>query len=356
MPSKQITYAEAVRSALDYCLDNDPDVVLIGEGVPDPKGIFGTTAGLQEKYGEDRVLDMPLSENAMTGICIGAAINGLRPVLVHQRVDFALLSMDQIINNAAKWRYMFNGKMSVPMVIRMIVGRGWGQGPQHSQSLQSLFAHIPGLKVYMPTFADDARNMMIDAIEDDDPVIFIEHRWLHPIQETITKPVGNNSTSGAKLVRTGDRITIAAFSYMVIEALHAARVLSEYGIEVEILDMRYVRPLDVESVIKSTEKTGNLIVAEAAVSMCGVSAEVVAAVCESSIHLLKKPPIRITMPDHPVPTTHFLSSDCYTGAFDIIDAVVKLLDVNISMDEIAKSHLQQEFLRDVPYHDFIGPF
>ena len=182
---RYITYVEAIREALDQAMDLDSSVIVIGEGVPDPKAIFNSTAGLREKYGVERVFDMPLAENGLTGVCIGAAISGMRPVMIHQRIDFALLSVDQLINNAAKWYYMFNGKSNVPLVIRMIVGRGWGQGPQHSQSLQALFALVPGLKVVMPTTAHDAKGMMMAAIKDNNPVIFIEHRWLHHVKDVL---------------------------------------------------------------------------------------------------------------------------------------------------------------------------
>lgn len=356
MPNKRISYAEAIREALDYCLEKDPNVVLIGEGVPDPKGIFGTTSELADKYSSDRVFDMPLSENAMTGMCIGAAINGMRPVLVHQRLDFSLLSMDQIINNAAKWHYMFDGKMSVPLVIRMIIGRGWGQGPQHSQSLQSLFAHIPGLKVLMPTFAMDAKLMMINAIEDNNPVIFIEHRWLHTIKVDRSDNSSVEEVNGAKIVRKGVNITIAAFSYMVIEAVHASRVLQEYGIAVEVIDMRYVRPLDTEKVIYSVGKTGHLIVADTGVSMCGISAELVAAVCEENFSALKNAPVRITAPDHPIPTSRFLANECYPSAKDIVRSVLKMLTHTEDFDVIVEKHFQRNFPEDVPYHNYVGPF
>ena len=158
---RKIRFFEAIREAIGQSMEKDDSVFVIGEGVPDPKGIFGTTLGLQEKYGTNRVLDMPVSENGMTGVCIGAALTGLRPILIHQRLDFSLLSLDQIINNAAKWHYMFGGRLSVPLVIRLIIGQGWGQGAQHSQNLQALFAHIPGLKVVMPSNAYDAKGLLI---------------------------------------------------------------------------------------------------------------------------------------------------------------------------------------------------
>ena len=182
---RELTYAQAIQEGLHQSMEADARVILVGEGVPDPKAIFATTAGLRDRFGSARVFDMPLSENGMTGICIGAALSGLRPVMVHQRIDFALLAMDQLVNNAAKWHYMFDGLANVPLVIRVIIGRGWGQGPQHSQSLQALFAHIPGFKVVLPATAYDAKGMLISAIEDNNPVIFIEHRWLHNIKDAV---------------------------------------------------------------------------------------------------------------------------------------------------------------------------
>ena len=175
--NREIKFGEAIREAIDICMRDDKSVFIIGEGVPDPRGIFGSTLGLKEKYGGDRVLDMPLSENGMTGVCIGAALKGMRPIMTHQRMDFALLSMDEIINNAAKWHYMFGGKINIPLVVRMIIGRGWGQGAQHSQNLQALFAHIPGLNVIMPTTPYDVKGLLISSVENNNPVIFIEHRW-----------------------------------------------------------------------------------------------------------------------------------------------------------------------------------
>ncbi|HEY9765762.1 MAG TPA: alpha-ketoacid dehydrogenase subunit beta, partial [Chroococcales cyanobacterium] len=221
MNRRELTYSQAINEALDQALERDPSVYLIGEGVPDPKGIFGTTLGLQEKFGSARVMDMPLSENGMTGVAVGSALMGLRPVMVHQRLDFALLALDQIVNHAAKWHYMFAGQQSVPLVIRLILGRGWGQGPQHSQSLHSWFAHIPGLKVVMPTTPHDAKGLLMKSIEDDNPVIFIEHRWLHDIKgEVPTEPYGV-ALGSCRVAREGKDLTIVSASYMTLEALKA---------------------------------------------------------------------------------------------------------------------------------------
>src|SRR6267154_10325 len=216
-----MTFAEAIRDALAVALAADPAVIVFGLGTDDPKGVFGTTLGLQQQFGGERVFDVPTSENALTGFAVGAALNRLRPVLTHQRLDFALLSMDQLVNNAAKWHFMFGGRRNVPITIRMIIGRGWGQGPTHSQSLQAWFAHIPGLKVVMPTTAADAKGLLLSSIFDHDPVIFLEHRWLHNLTGEVQPGDHRVPIGRARLLREGDDATIVAMSYTTIEALHA---------------------------------------------------------------------------------------------------------------------------------------
>ncbi len=349
--------AEAIQDALMLCLERDDDVVIIGEGVPDPKAIFGTTAGLRERFGPQRVFDMPLAENGLTGICIGAAITGLRPIMVHQRIDFALLAMDQLVNNAAKWHYMFAGQASVPLVVRVIVGRGWGQGPQHAQSLQALFAHIPGLKVVMPVFPEDAKGMLCAAVQDNGPVMFIEHRWIHQVQGDV--PVGyfEAPLSGACVRRAGRHITIAAFSYMVIEALNVAAALADLGIEVEVIDMRCVRPLDVETVLRSVQKTGRLLVADTGHKGFGVAAELVASVVERGMSSLKAAPVRVATDDIPSPTSPAWAAEYYPVARDIAAQVIRLCQI----EESEKSRkvlngLLSEIPADVPNPAYRGPF
>ena len=233
---RELSFADSIKEATDFCLGEDESVLLVGLGVPDPKGIFGTTIGLQDKYGSDRVMDMPLAENGMTGVMIGASLNGFRPILTHQRVEFALLSIEQIVNQAAKWYYMNAGQQHVPLVIRLIVGRGWGQGAQHSQSLESWFAHIPGLKVVMPSNAYDAKGMLISSVEDNNPVIFIEHRWLHNTVDYVPVDGYRVPIGKAKIAREGKDLTIVAHSYMVLESLRCAEVLADYGISIEVID------------------------------------------------------------------------------------------------------------------------
>ena len=357
--TRQISYVEAIREALYQSMAEDDHVIVIGEGVPDPKAIFNSTVGLQEKFGKDRVFDMPLSENGVTGACIGAAISGMRPVLIHQRIDFALLSLDQLINNAAKWHYMFNGKSNVPLVIRMIIGRGWGQGPQHSQSLQALFALVPGLKVVMPTTAYDAKGMMISAIKDNNPVIFLEHRWLHHVIDTVPESIYEVPLDKAKIICKGSDITIAAFSYMTFEALITVRaLLNIMGISVELIDMRSVRPLDSQAVIDSVKKTGRLIVADTSHKTGSISAELISQVIESAFESLKAAPIRVCSPDFPTPTAPNMTEEYYPTPGKIADAVFKIInkDLNTNAYKDLMLSLTRKGRHDIPNREFKGPF
>jgi len=356
---RDITYAQAVREGLDQAMEQDASVIVIGEGVPDPKAIFNTTSGLQEKYGARRVFDMPLAENGATGFCIGAALSGMRPVMIHQRVDFALLAMDQLVNNAAKWHYMFNGKTSVPMVVRVIVGRGWGQGPQHSQSLQAMFAQVPGLKVVMPTTAYDAKGMLIAAIEDNNPVIFIEHRWLHQIKDNVPAAYYRVAIGQAKVLHAGDAVTVAAFSYMAVESLIAAKALmTAMGIAIEVLDMRSVSPLDVTSVLHSVRKTGRLIVADTAFRTGSIAGELISQVVEQAFNALVTPPIRIASPDHPVPTSQFMAENYYPDPKTVADAVIDMLGADKNSDAYRTlcAMLLRDGPHDTPNRGFTGPF
>jgi acetoin:2,6-dichlorophenolindophenol oxidoreductase subunit beta len=357
--NRSLTYVEAIREALDQAMAADSRVVLIGEGVPDPKAIFTTTAGLLEKYGSRRVFDMPISENGLTGVCIGATLCGIRPVMVHQRVDFSLLAADQIINNAAKWHYMFNGLANVPLVIRMIVGRGWGQGPQHSQSLQALFAMIPGLKVVMPTTAFDAKGMLLSAIDDNNPVIFIEHRWLHHVSDHVPEEAYRVPIGHARRLQEGGDVTVVACSHMALEALRAGQALAQQlDIHLDIVDLRSIRPLDIETVLASVEKTGRLIVADTAHQTGGIAGEIIAQVVETSFNKLKMPPVRICLPDFPTPTSPFMTDGYYPTAQTIADAALKQLNHSpnpIDYDNLCHA-LKHNTPHDVPNRTFQGPF
>lgn len=351
--TRELHFYEAIREAIDQSMHKDPSVYLFGLGVPDPKGIFGTTLGLQQKYGSTRVMDIPCAENAMTGIAIGSALVGMRPILTHQRVDFALLSLDQIVNQAAKWHYMFAGHQSVPLVIRMIIGRGWGQGPQHAQSLECLFSHIPGLKVVCPTTPYDAKGLLMASIQDNNPVIFFEHRWLHNIigevpEEGYTVPLGKG-----RIVCDGGDVTIVTFSYMVLESIKAANFLKKYGINCEVIDLRSLRPLDTSIFLQSIRKTGRLLVIDNDWKTAGIGAEIVSTVVENSMECLKKAPVRIGFPECPSPSSPALSPHFYPRAKDIAKNVCHLMDVEIPDNEIPIMHSGP---LDIPDTSFTGPF
>ncbi|WP_143871765.1 alpha-ketoacid dehydrogenase subunit beta [Catenovulum sediminis] len=352
MSCKELTMAQAVNVALTESMEMDESVICYGLGVDDPLRIFGTTANLSENFPQ-RVFDMPTCENAMTGVGIGAALNGLKPVMVHQRLDFFLLAMDQLVNAAAKWHYMFNGQSNVPIVIRLMIGRGWGQGPTHSQNLHAWFAHIPGLKVVMPTNPNDAYHMLKQAIQDPNPVIFIEHRWLHGQVGLIEK--GSHSSIGkAKLLKKGDDITIIAMSYLTVEAIRASEALSKNSVNVELIDLMTVKPIDWETIYESVEKTGRLLVLDTGAETGSVAGEIVAKVSEKCFAHLKAAPSRLAMPDIPEPTSYGLTKQFYFGAKEIAEKVHGMLLENV--DSSLYRELDTEGHHDIPGSHFKGPF
>lgn len=350
--TRQLGYGEAIREALDQALSIDPDVVVMGLGVPDPKGVFGSTLGLQERHGSNRVFDIPLSENAVTGVALGCATTGLRPVLVHQRVDFTLVSFEQIMNQLAKWRFMFGGRLSAPVVIRMVVGRGWGQGPQHSQSLQALFAHVPGLKVVMPTTPFDAKGMMISAIESDDPVVCLEHRWLYGIRDEVPPDYYRVPLDRARVMRSGTDVTLIGVSYMTLECLTAAEMLAGVGISAEVIDLRSIRPLDLETILDSVNRTGRLLTVDNGHVVGGISAEITASVVERSFDRLVAAPDRMGFPDHPTPTTPSLADGYYPLPHEIAETAARLVGIEQSFDPVDRG----ERRLDQPDPDYQGPF
>lgn len=352
------TYAQAINEALDLSLKKDKSVFVIGLGVPDPKGIFGATLGLQKKYGKNRVMDMPVSENGITGVCIGAAINGMRPVLTHQRIDFSILALEQVINNAAKWHYMFGGKQSVPLVIKITIGMGWGQGSQHSQNLQALYAHIPGLKVVMPSTPADAKGLMISAIEDNNPVIYIDHRWLHDTFGQVPAGYYKTPIGKANIVKKGKDITVVSTSYMTIESIKATTLLKKVGINLEIVDVRTLKPLDEKTIFDSVAKTKRLLVVDLGYRELGFAGEVIARVSENSKIKLSTNPQRITSPDLPTPSTPALAEHYYPRYIDIARKVVEMAGGNRKKLEvlIKEEEKRRTTPLDVPDKNFKGPF
>jgi pyruvate dehydrogenase E1 component beta subunit len=275
-----LTFAAAIREATQQEMARDPRVIVLGQGIDDFKGMYGTTLGLAAQFGGERVFDTPLSEDGMTGVAIGAALAGLRPIHTHIRVDFMLLAMNQLVNIAAKTRYMYGGQVCVPLVVRGVIGRSWGQGAQHSQGLHALFMHIPGLRVVAPTTPYDAKGLMVQSIRDDNPVIFIEHRMSHFQRGHVPEAPYTVSFGQARTLAAGNDVTLVGISHAAVECLRAAHSLAQVGVQAEVIDPVSLSPLDVETIAASVRRTGRLLVVDCGWVFCGASAEIVAAVSE----------------------------------------------------------------------------
>lgn len=323
--ARRIAYSEAIREGLRQALELDHSVFVMGQGVDDPSGMFGATLGLHREFGSERVFDTPLSETALTGVAIGAALGGMKPVYFHNRPDFLTLAMDQLVNHASKWYFMFGGAVSVPLVVWACIGRGWGSAAQHSQALQALFAHIPGLKVLMPSTCFDAKGLMLAAIKDENPVIIIEHRFnfrqigLVP-KKPYTVPIGKGA-----IRRSGKDVTVIGVSHLATDAYFAAEELCAKGVDVEVIDLRTLKPFDEELVLASVCKTGRAVIADTGWKTYGVTAELAAFVSEKAFGSLKAPVERVACPDLPTPAGYTLEDAYYVGKEDIKRAIQKTL-------------------------------
>jgi pyruvate dehydrogenase E1 component beta subunit len=322
---RRLSYSLAINEALHQMMAHDPSVFLIGQGVKSPWYVGNTAAGLLKKFGSGRVIDTPVSENAITGTAVGAALVGMRPVVVHPRVDFMMYAMDPIINEAANWHYMFGGKSSVPVVIWGIINRGGEQAAQHSQSLHALFAHVPGLKVVMPSTPYDAKGLMIAAIEDDNPVVYMDDRWLYNLEGEVPEEIYSVPIGKGIIRREGKDVTLVANSYMVVESMKAAEDLEREGIDLEVIDLRSVKPLDETLLFESIKKTGRLVIADGGWKTCGMAAEISALISENIFDVLKAPIMRVTLPDAPAPASRTLEKEYYPTSKKIAHAVKSIL-------------------------------
>jgi acetoin:2,6-dichlorophenolindophenol oxidoreductase subunit beta len=346
---RELTYCEAINEAIDQEMARDDSIIIFGIGVPDHKKIFGSTVNLLEKYGPSRCFDTPLAEEAMTGFALGAALQGLKPIHVHIRVDFLLLAMNQLVNMISSYNYTTGSHFRTPILIRAIIGRGWGQGSQHSKSLHSYFAHIPGLKVILPTTASDAKGMITSAIRDDSPVICLEHRWLYWATDKVPEEAYETPIGIAKVLREGSDITIVGTSWMNIEALRAADILFKYrGVKAEVIDVRSLYPLDADSIARSVAKTGFCIIADNDWTSYGAGGEIAALTYEKCFDSLKKPIRRVGFAHAPCPTVRCLENEFYPNAETIVRECESILDLEpISLsDELFYSHERR----------FKGPF
>jgi pyruvate/2-oxoglutarate/acetoin dehydrogenase E1 component len=322
---RELTYVEAVREATEQEMERDGSVIVFGLDVDDPKAIQGTTRGLAERYGSERVFGTPLSEDAMTGVAIGMSLAGLRPIHVHIRMDFLLLAMNQLVNIAAKARYMYGGQVRLPMVVRCIIGRSWGQGAQHSQGLHSLFMHTPGLRVVAPADPHDAKGCLAQAIRMDDPVIFVEHRLLYPLRGRVPAQSYVVPPGAGRVRREGRDVTLVGISHMATECSRAADLLAKGGIEAELIDPVWLAPLDAGLIVESVRRTRRLCVVDTAWLSCGASAEIVARVAEA---LSDGPPLRLRRLGHaasPCPPAPTLEALYYPDARRIAAAAYELV-------------------------------
>jgi pyruvate/2-oxoglutarate/acetoin dehydrogenase E1 component len=321
---RNLKYSLAINEALTQIMDQDPSVLLMGQGVRSPWYVGETANGLLEKFGSRRVIDTPVSENAITGAAVGAAVAGMRPIVIHPRMDFMFFAFDPIINQAANWRYMSGGKSSCPIVFWGIVNRGGEQAAQHSQSLHGLFAHVPGLKVVMPSTPADAKGLLTAAILDPDPVVFIDDRWLYQVEDSV--PIGRHVVPiGSAVVRfPGYDITIAGISYAAHLAGLAHEALAKKGISAEIVDLRSASPLDHETLTESVSKTGRALVVDGGWRSGGFAAEVSAVISECCFDSLETPVVRLTLPDAPAPAARSLEAAYYFGTEQIVTAALQL--------------------------------
>lgn len=318
-----ITFVKAINETLHLLMEQDKDIILIGQGITSPWYVGGTCDGLLERFGRGRIIDTPVSENAVTGVAVGAALTGLRPILVHPRMDFMYLAMDQIANHAANWYYMFGGQLSIPITIWAIINRGGEQGAQHSQSLQAIYAHIPGLKVVMPSSPATAKGLLVSSVRDSNPVIYVDDRWLYEQKGDVGEDLFSIPIGKASVIRKGVDITIISSSYMTVMAINAARQLDEMGISVEIVDLLSVKPLDEYTMLTSVSKTGRAIVLDGGWRSFGISAEISATIAEQIMGKLKRPVIRVALPDVPAPSSSALEKVYYPSVEAVVLAVKK---------------------------------
>ena len=344
-----LSYVEAIREGTDQEMEGDPSVVVFGLDVDDPKAIQGTTRGLVEKYGPERIFGTPLSEEAMTGAAIGIALAGLRPVHVHIRMDFLMLAMNQLVNVAAKSRYMYGGQVHVPMVVRCMIGKSWGQGAQHSQGLYSFFMHVPGLKVVAPTNLYDAKGCLIHAIRDSDPVIYVEHRILHFQRGAVPEQPYVSPPGKARVLARGADVTLVGISYMLLECVRARRYLQSVDIDAEVIDPIWLSPLDIETIVESVRKTGRLCVVDNGWTTCGASAEIIALVVERLQKEKEIAVLRMGYAAATCPPTPTLEDLYYPNARTIASAVYDLV-------KGGRNDWVPEERKELQEMEFRGPF
>ncbi len=321
---QKYNYGTALLAGFEYLLEQYPEVFVLGQGLWSPWYVGNSMTDLDKKFGVKRIIDTPVSESACTGAAVGAAIAGMKPIVVHPRMDFMLFAMDAIVNQAAKWSHMTGGQGKAGVTVRAIINRGGEQGAQHSQALHSWFAHIPGLRVVMPATVADARDLLIASTLCKDPVIFIDDRWLYDLEDELPPVTELDLRNlGPQILRHGHDITIASSGYYSRVALEAAEKLKENNISAEVVDLRVLNPFDPTLVIDSVNKTKKLVVLDGGWKNCGMASEVIASVVESlDPGIMEKSPARITLPDAPAPTSRVLEKIYYPDVNQVTEKVI----------------------------------
>jgi len=325
MTTRTLSYAGAIREAHAQLLRSDERVFVLGQGVWSPWYAGTSLQDIDKEFGRDRVIESPVAENATTGAAVGAALTGMRPIVFHPRMDFMFLAVDPIVNQAANWSYMFEGRIGVPVVIRAVINRGGEQAAQHSQAVHSWFMHVPGLKVVMPSTPYDAKGLLMAAVADGNPVIYVDDRWLYADEGPVPEEMYEVPIAVAAVRRVGRDVTIVAASFMAREALRAADELAARGLDAEVIDLRSVKPWDRARVLESVEKTGRLVIADSGWTTAGVGAEIAATVAEEGLGSLKAPIARVCLPDIPAPMSRVLEQSYYRSAADITAAASRLV-------------------------------
>jgi len=327
MITQKYNYGTAILAAFEYLLKNYPEVFVIGQGLWSPWYVGNSMTDLDKKFGTERIIDTPVSESACTGAAVGASLAGMKPIVVHPRMDFMLYAMDAVVNQAAKWSHMLGGQSHPGLTIRAIINRGGEQGAQHSQALHAWFSHVPGLRVVMPSSVADARNLLIASVLCNDPVMYIDDRWLYD-QEDDLPPVTelDLTTQKPEITIFGSDITIVASGHSSLLAREAAALLKSENISVEVIDVRVLNPFDIEGILKSVKKTKNFLVIDSGWVSGGFSAEIIAKVVERlPVDCLNNPPVRIALPDAPAPTSRVLEDAYYTSINDVMNEVRKII-------------------------------
>ena len=350
--NKKIKFIEAINESIHLEMLRNKKLITFGLGINDPKRIFGSTEGLVERFGSDRVFDVPTSENSLTGIGLGLSLGGNTVLMTHQRLDFFLLAFDQLINSISKWNYMFDGNSGlVNITIRLIVGRGWGQGPTHSQNLQSVFSHFPGLRVVIPTTPHDAKGLLTSSLRDPNPVIFLEHRWLHNSEGYVPKKNYLVNLEKSKVLKKGKDISIISTSYMTPEVKNIYKKLIDKKIDFEHIDLISCKPLDTKTIINSVKKTGRVIILDTGFKTSSISSEIITLINENCFQSLKHRPVRITAPDIPEPTSYGLTKFYYNNSNEILNKILKIFNKKMN-----KQKIKEKIHHDIPGTWFKGPF